>query len=77
MEVGFDIEIISPGQQYQFTISALRDKEGNDVSVCHGGAGSTWIKAEGPVEAFALLSIIKAPVEPNGFSPQIEQEQKS
>ncbi len=63
MEVGDEVECISPEHQYRFTISALRDKEGNDISVCHGGAGSTWIRAEGPMEAFALLSLIKTPVE--------------
>ena len=32
---------------------------GESISVAHGGNGTVWVKAEGPVEPYALLSLLK------------------
>ncbi|GJL78777.1 MAG: U32 family peptidase [Nitrospinaceae bacterium] len=62
MEVGEEVEYISPTNQYRFHINAMQDKKGNATSVAHGGNGKVWIQSEGPVEPYALLSLVKQPV---------------
>ncbi len=61
IEVGDELEYISPTQQRRFTIPALEDKNGQSVGVAHGGNGSIWIPTDGPVEPYALLSLIHQP----------------
>jgi len=58
MEVGDEVEYISPGEQYRFRINGMQNKNGESISVAHGGNGSVWIQAEGPVEPNSLLSLI-------------------
>ena len=62
IEVGDEVEYISPRTQYRFEIEAMEDKQGNAVSVAHGGNGSVWVKTRGPVEPFALLSLVLRPL---------------
>ena len=59
VEVGDEVEYISPKEQYRFRIHAMQDKNGGSISVAHGGNGTAWIQSEGPVEPYALLSLIK------------------
>ncbi len=61
MEVGDEVEYISPQNQYRFRITAMEDKSGTAISVAHGGNGSAWIASAGPVEPHALLSLVKQP----------------
>jgi len=56
IEVGDELEYISPKGQRYFKIEAIENKKGESVSVAHGGNGSVWIPAPAPVEPFALLS---------------------
>jgi putative protease len=58
--VGDEMEYISPNGQYRFRISAMQDKNGGAISVAHGGNGTAWIQAEGPVEPYAVLSLVSA-----------------
>ncbi len=59
VEVGDEVEYISPSEQYRFRINAMEDKNGGSVSVAHGGNGTVWIQSEGPVEPYSLLSLVK------------------
>jgi putative protease len=59
VKVGDELEYISPTEQYRFRINAMQDKNGGSISIAHGGNGSAWIQAEGPVEPFSLLSLVK------------------
>ena len=62
MEVGDEVEYISPAGQYRFRINAMQDKKGTAIDVAHGGNGVVWIQSEGPVEPYSLLSLVKQPV---------------
>jgi U32 family peptidase len=62
IEVGDEVEYISPKQQYRFRINAMQNKNGGAISVAHGGNGTVWIQSEGPVDPYSLLSLIKNPV---------------
>ena len=56
IEVGDELEYISPTGQRYFKIEAIENKKGESVSVAHGGNGCVWIPAPVHVEPFALLS---------------------
>lgn len=59
IEVGNEVEYISPQRQYRFWITAMEDSSGASVSTAHGGNGTVWIYTEGPIEPYALLSLIQ------------------
>jgi putative protease len=59
IDVGDEVEYISPQRQYRFRITAMEDRSGARVATAHGGNGAVWIHADGPVEPFALLSLIQ------------------
>lgn len=61
IEVGDQLEYISPQGQRYFKIEALENQKGESVSVAHGGAGRIWLPAPGPADPFALLSLVKTP----------------
>ena len=63
IEVGHEIEYISPQNKYRFHISAMENQTGLALQVAHGGNGTVWIKTEGKIDPFALLSrVINTPV---------------
>ncbi len=63
IEVGHEIEYISPQNKYRFQISAMENESGLALQVAHGGNGTVWIKTEGQIDPFALLSrVINTPV---------------
>jgi len=59
MELGDEAEYLSPNEQYKFKINAMETTTGKSISVAHGGNGTVWIQADGSVEPFALLSLLK------------------
>ena len=59
MELGDEAECLSPSGQYKFKIKAMEKVSGESISVAHGGNGSVWVQADGPVEPYALLSLLK------------------
>jgi putative protease len=59
IEIGDEVEYISPSGQYYFTIKGMENKAGESISTAHGGNGSVWMHLDGPVEPFALLSLKK------------------
>jgi len=59
VEVGDEVEYISPSDQYRFRINGMQNKNGGSISVAHGGNGTVWIQSEGRVEPYSLLSLIK------------------
>jgi putative protease len=64
IELGDELEYISPGDQYRFSITAMEDKNGKAIEVAHGGNGTIWMQCDGPVEPYALVSLMqKTPVE--------------
>ena len=32
---------------------------GESISVAHGGNGNVWVQADGPIEPYALISLLK------------------
>ena len=63
IELGHEIEYISPQNKYRFEISFMENKKGLALQVAHGGNGTVWIKTEGPIDRFALLSrVVNSPV---------------
>jgi putative protease len=62
VEVGDELEFISPGHQYRFTLEEMEDSEGTALAVAHGGGCRVWVRTAGPVEPYALLSLVKVPV---------------
>ena len=56
IEVGHEIEYISPQNKYRFQISSMENESGLALQVAHGGNGTVWMKTEGPIDRFALLS---------------------
>ncbi len=59
IELGDTMEYISPSGNYTFTLNAMESISGEKQAVAHGGNGRVWIRTEGPVEPFALLSRIQ------------------
>lgn len=63
IEVGHEMEYISPQNKYRFRISSMESDSGLALTVAHGGNGSVWMTMEGSVDPFALLSrVIDSPV---------------
>ena len=63
IEVGHEIEYISPHNNYRFQISAMESKSGLALQLAHGGNGTVWIKTEGQIDPYALLSrVVDLPV---------------
>ena len=63
IEVGHEIEYISPHNNYRFQISAMEGASGLALTVAHGGNGTVWIKTEGQIDPYALLSrVVDLPV---------------
>ena len=63
IEVGHEIEYISPHNNYRFQISAMEGASGLALPVAHGGNGTVWIKTEGQIDPYALLSrVVDLPV---------------
>ncbi len=63
IEVGNQIEYISPQNKYRFQISAMEGESGLTLKLAHGGNGTVWIKTEGPIDPYALLSrVVDLPV---------------
>ena len=59
IKIGDELEYISPKNQYRFSIKAMEDKNNKTIEVAHGGNGTIWIKCEGSVEPYSLLSLIR------------------
>ena len=59
IELGDELEYISPKNQYRFEISAMENKNGKAIEVAHGGNGTIWMQCNGPVEPYALVSLIQ------------------
>ena len=57
IEVGDEVEYISPRTQYRFRITAMEDSSGAKVSIAHGGNGPVWVYTDRPIEPFALSLI--------------------
>ena len=55
-EVGQKIEYISPQNKYRFQISSMENESRLALQVAHGGNGTVWLKTEGTIDRFALLS---------------------
>ena len=63
IEVGHEIEYISPQNNYRFRISSMEGESGLSLKVAHGGNGTVWIKTDGQVDPYALLSrVVDVPV---------------
>ena len=63
LKSGHEMEYISPLNNYRFCISSMENKSGLALKVAHGGNGTVWIKTEGQIDPFGLLSrIVDAPV---------------
>ena len=63
VELGYEVEYISPQNNYRFRITSMEDKNGLALKVAHGGNGTVWIKTEGKIDPYALLSrIVDVPV---------------
>jgi putative protease len=63
IKVGDEIECISPQSNYRFQISAMEGESGLALQLAHGGNGTVWIKTEGPIDPYALLSrVVDLPV---------------
>jgi putative protease len=59
MEVGDELEYISPQGQYHFTLREMEDLQGAAIHTAHGGNGRVRIRTDGRIEPYALLSIVK------------------
>ena len=59
IDFGDEAECLSPVGQYKFKINAMETVSGESISVAHGGNGTVWVKSDGPVEPYALLSLVK------------------
>ena len=63
VEVGHEIEYISPQNNYRFRISSMEGESGLSLKVAHGGNGTVWIKTDGQIDPYALLSrVVDVPV---------------
>lgn len=56
LEVGDEMECVSPGGAYRFSIRGMENPAGEKISTAHGGNGRVWIPTDGPIEPFAILS---------------------
>jgi len=61
LEAGDELEYISPGHQYRFTLREMENAAGAALAVAHGGGCRVWLRAPGPVEPYSLLSLLKVP----------------
>ncbi|KMP11689.1 protease [Candidatus Nitromaritima sp. SCGC AAA799-C22] len=69
IEIGHEIEYISPDNKYRFHIVAMENNNGMAIDIAHGGNGAVWVKTDGPVEPYALLSLLTgSPVPSPGTS---------
>ena len=61
------IEIVIDKQDnYRFRIFSMEGESGLALKVAHGGNGTVWIKTEGQIDPFALLSRVNdVPVSPS------------
>jgi len=59
IELGDEVEYISPSGQYKFFIDAMETRTGEKATVAHGGNGTIWIGIDQQVEQFALLSLLQ------------------
>lgn len=59
LETGDEVEYISPQRQYLFKIAGMEDRSGNSIATAHGGNGTVWIQSDGPVEPYAILSLMQ------------------
>lgn len=59
IELGDEVEYISPSGQHKFFIDAMENNAGEKAKVAHGGNGTIWIKIDQQVEPFALLSLLQ------------------
>ena len=63
IEIGHEIEYISPQNKYRFKIASMENANGLSLQEAHGGNGTVWMKTEGPIDRFALLSrVINEPI---------------
>jgi len=59
IELGDEVEYISPNGQHKFFIDAMETSAGEKATVAHGGNGTIWIAIDQQAEPFALLSLLK------------------
>ncbi|MCH8157543.1 MAG: U32 family peptidase C-terminal domain-containing protein [Nitrospinae bacterium] len=72
-----EMECISPQNKYRFRITSMENANGMALATAHGGNDTVWVKTDGPIEPYALLSrIVETPVSspasvlyPSGTSP--------
>ena len=58
IELGDEVEYISPSGQHKFFIDAMETSTGEKANVAHGGNGTIWISIDRQAEPFALLSLL-------------------
>ena len=58
IELGDEVEYISPSGQHKFFINAMETSTGEKANVAHGGNGTIWIGIDRQAEPFALLSLM-------------------
>ena len=59
IELGDEVEYISPSGQHKFFIDAMEKSTGEKAAVAHGGNGTIWIGIDQQAEPFALLSLLQ------------------
>ena len=59
IELGDEVEYISPSGQHKFFIDAMETSTGEKAAVAHGGNGTIWIAIDQQAEPLALLSLLK------------------
>ena len=59
IELGDEVEYISPSGQHKFFIDAMETSTGEKAAVAHGGNGTIWIGIDQQAEPFALLSLLQ------------------
>lgn len=59
IELGDEVEYISPNGQHKFFIDAMETSAGEKATVAHGGNGTIWVRIDQQAEPFALLSLLK------------------
>lgn len=59
IELGDEVEYISPSGQHKFCIDAMETSTGEKATVAHGGNGTIWIGIDQQAEPFALLSLLQ------------------
>lgn len=58
LEVGDEVEYISPENQSRFKITGMEDEKGNALTVAHGGNGAVWIQSLESAHPYAILSLV-------------------